>query len=100
MKLPYKQGPVTLGDRFLLGFGGALAGFFTGLLLFLMVNWALFALLGGAPGLKWHYLAFHWVWWITAVCAVFAFVATEAFVQVISAVWDAMGELIRLWGRY
>jgi hypothetical protein len=96
-ELPYKTGPVTFGDRVLLGFGGALTGFFTGLLVFLMVNWLMLHLDGGVP--QQHYLAFRWVWRITAFCAVFAFLATETFVRFISAVWDAMGEAIRfLWG--
>ena len=99
MNLPYKTGPVTLGDRFALGLAGALAGFGTGMLLFLMVNSTLYWLHGSAPELRWHYMAFHWVWRITALCAVFAFFATETFVRFISAVWDLMGGLLGFLGE-
>jgi len=94
LSLPYKTGPVTLGDRVLLGFGGALAGFFTGLLVYLAVNWLMLQLNGNAPQLRWHYLAFRWVWRITAFCGVFAFLATETFVKFISAVWELIGAVL------
>lgn len=97
MSLPYERGPVSLGDRILLGFGGALAGLLTGLLLYLMVNQTLYHLHYQAPELRWHYMEFRWVWRITVACALFAFFATETFVKVISAVWDAMGVAMRFW---
>lgn len=89
------QEPVTLSDRFLLGFGGALAGLFTGLLLFVLVNWLMFWFQASAPELKWHFLSFRWVWWITAFCAAFAFIATDSFVRFIGAIWSVLNDLLK-----
>ncbi len=90
-----KAEPLTLGDRFALGFGGALAGLFTGVLLFLLVNGLMSQLHNTAPELRWQFMPFRWTWWITGFCAVFAFVATESFVRFIGAVWDVLNDFIK-----
>ncbi len=99
MKQTPKQRDEGLGGRIAVGFGGAVLGFVTALLVFLLVNAIAlnFQAKAQVDSESWALMPFRWVWWSTGASAVFAFLAPDTFVDVIGAIWRTVYGVVSGW---